>query len=83
MAALCICIFVCLFRYGKLLPSLQARQFSAAIGLSRLMIILGAIEPTIKGENVSEEVIQRQVGQKHTQPPIWQWQVAHKVNTNL
>ncbi|XP_039974305.1 uncharacterized protein si:dkey-122a22.2 isoform X2 [Xiphias gladius] len=46
--------------YGKLLPSLQARQFSAATGLSRMLIILGAIEPTIKGENVSEEVIQRQ-----------------------
>ena len=49
------------FRYGKLLPSLQARQFSAATGLSRLLIIMGAIEPTIKGDNVSEEVIQRQV----------------------
>ncbi|XP_022059918.1 uncharacterized protein si:dkey-122a22.2 [Acanthochromis polyacanthus] len=46
--------------YGKLLPSLQARQFSAATGLSRMLIILGAIEPTIKGQNVSEEVIQRQ-----------------------
>ncbi|XP_030014356.1 uncharacterized protein LOC115435885 isoform X2 [Sphaeramia orbicularis] len=46
--------------YGKLLPSLQARQFSAATGLSRMLIILGAIEPTIRGENVSEEVIQRQ-----------------------
>lgn len=41
------------------------------------MIILGAIEPTIKGENVSEEVIQRQVGQKHTQPHVLQWQVSH------
>ncbi|XP_050931927.1 uncharacterized protein si:dkey-122a22.2 isoform X2 [Lates calcarifer] len=48
--------------YGKLLPSFQARQFSAATGLSRMLIILGAIEPTIKGENVSEEVIQRQDG---------------------
>ncbi|KAM3614444.1 uncharacterized protein V6R79_014452 [Siganus canaliculatus] len=46
--------------YGKLLPSLQAKQFSAATGLSRLLIILGAIEPTVQGENVSEEVIQRQ-----------------------
>lgn len=54
------------FRYGKLLPTLQAKQFSAATGLSRLLIILGVIEPTIKGENVSEEVIQRQVSQIHT-----------------
>ncbi|XP_026150106.1 uncharacterized protein LOC113122770 [Mastacembelus armatus] len=46
--------------YGKLLPSLQARQFSAATGLSRMLIILGVIEPTIKGENVLEDVIQRQ-----------------------
>ncbi|KAM6995595.1 uncharacterized protein LKV04_007774 [Tautogolabrus adspersus] len=47
--------------YGKLLPSLQVRQFSAATGLSRMLIILGAIEPTIKGgENVSEEFMQRQ-----------------------
>ncbi|KAM4736171.1 uncharacterized protein FYW61_006425 isoform 2-T2 [Anableps anableps] len=46
--------------YGKLLPSLQARQFSAATGLSRVLIILGAIEPMLQGENVSEEVIQRQ-----------------------
>lgn len=46
--------------YGKLLPSIQAKQFSAATGLSRMLIILGAIEPTVKGHNVSEEVIQRQ-----------------------
>lgn len=57
-------VFVVL-RYSKVLPSLQARQFSAATGLSRLLIILGVIEPTIKGENVSEEVIQRQVRQMH------------------
>ncbi|MEQ2185592.1 hypothetical protein GOODEAATRI_019802, partial [Goodea atripinnis] len=49
------------YAYGKLLPLLQARQFSAATGLSRMLIILGAIEPTLKGENLSEEVIQRQV----------------------
>ncbi|XP_061572006.1 uncharacterized protein si:dkey-122a22.2 [Cololabis saira] len=46
--------------YGELLSSLQARQFSAATGLSRILIILGVIQPTIKGENVSEEVVQRQ-----------------------
>uniref|UniRef100_A0A3B4F2G7 Uncharacterized LOC102201732 n=1 Tax=Pundamilia nyererei TaxID=303518 RepID=A0A3B4F2G7_9CICH len=46
--------------YGKVVPSFQAKQFSAATGLSRMLIILGAIEPTVKGENVSEEVIQRQ-----------------------
>ncbi|XP_034554272.1 uncharacterized protein si:dkey-122a22.2 [Notolabrus celidotus] len=46
--------------YGKLLPSLQARQFSAATGWSRMLLILGAIEPTITGENFSEEFMQRQ-----------------------
>ncbi|KAJ0000096.1 hypothetical protein NQD34_011938 [Periophthalmus magnuspinnatus] len=46
--------------YGKLVPSLQAKQFCAATGLSRMLIILGALEPTVRGQNVSEEVIQRQ-----------------------
>lgn len=46
--------------YGKLVPSLQAKQFSAATGLSRMLIILGAIGPTVNGDNVSEEAIQRQ-----------------------
>lgn len=56
-------VVLVVLRYSKVLPSLQAKQFSAATGLSRLLLILGVIEPTIKGENVSEEVIQRQVGQ--------------------
>ncbi|XP_040020972.2 uncharacterized protein LOC120810476 isoform X1 [Gasterosteus aculeatus] len=46
--------------YGKLLPSLQARQFSAATGLSRMLLILGVIQPTLTELNVSEDVIQRQ-----------------------
>ncbi|CAJ1061909.1 uncharacterized protein si:dkey-122a22.2 [Xyrichtys novacula] len=46
--------------YGKLLPSLQVKQFSAATGLSRMLIILGAIEPNIQGENLPEEFVQRQ-----------------------
>lgn len=62
-----------------MLPSLQAKQFSAATGLSRLLIIMGAIEPTIKGENVSEEVIQRQVRltahthMKYVHKPLIEW----------
>lgn len=55
-----LCLFTC-FRYGRLLPSLQVRQFSAATGLSRMLIILGAMEPVLKGENLTEEVMQRQV----------------------
>ncbi|XP_030225982.1 uncharacterized protein si:dkey-122a22.2 [Gadus morhua] len=46
--------------YGKLLPSLQARQFSAATGLSRMLIILGVMEPAITGDGVAEDVVQRQ-----------------------
>ncbi|XP_058504125.1 uncharacterized protein si:dkey-122a22.2 [Solea solea] len=46
--------------YGKLLPSFQTRQFSAATGLSRMLIILGAMEPAVNGEGVTEEVVQRQ-----------------------
>ncbi|CAL1610545.1 unnamed protein product [Knipowitschia caucasica] len=48
------------FWYGKLLPSLQAKQFSAATGLSRMLIILGILEPTVTGPDVSEEVTQLQ-----------------------
>lgn len=59
-------VVLVVLRYSKVLPSLQAKQFSAATGLSRLLLILGVIEPTIKGENVSEEVIQRQVRQTRT-----------------
>lgn len=46
--------------YGKLLPSLQARQFSAATGVSRMMIILGVMEPAITGEDISEDLVRRQ-----------------------
>lgn len=65
----CLRLHVCC-RYLKLLPSLQARQFSAATGLSRLLIILGAMEPPLsRGGNVSEEVTQRQVGENtHVTP---------------
>lgn len=46
--------------YGKLLPSLQARQFSAATGLSRMFIIMGFMEPLVIGEDVAVDVVQRQ-----------------------
>ncbi|KAL4616990.1 hypothetical protein GN956_G22133 [Arapaima gigas] len=46
--------------YSQLVPSLQAMQFSAATGLSRIFIILGWMHPAIEGENVSEDLIQRQ-----------------------
>ncbi|XP_036395278.1 uncharacterized protein si:dkey-122a22.2 isoform X2 [Megalops cyprinoides] len=46
--------------YTHLVPSLQAMQFSAATGLNRMLIILGMMEPAIKGETVSEDMIQRQ-----------------------
>lgn len=56
-----ISVCVCSFRFGKLLPSFQAGQFSAAAGISRLLIILGALHPTVEGDGVPEDVVQRQV----------------------
>uniref|UniRef100_A0A672SVP1 Si:dkey-122a22.2 n=1 Tax=Sinocyclocheilus grahami TaxID=75366 RepID=A0A672SVP1_SINGR len=49
------------FWYSHLVPSLQMMQFSAAAGLSRLLIILGVLKPVIQGGDVSEELLQRQV----------------------
>nr|XP_055067065.1 uncharacterized protein si:dkey-122a22.2 isoform X1 [Misgurnus anguillicaudatus] len=46
--------------YSHLIPSLQMMQFSAAAGLSRLLIIVGLLKPVIQGENISEELGQRQ-----------------------
>ncbi|KAJ8353794.1 hypothetical protein SKAU_G00213610 [Synaphobranchus kaupii] len=46
--------------YTNLVPSLQVMQFSAATGLSRMLIILGLMEPAMKGEGVSEDMVQRQ-----------------------
>ncbi|TRY93977.1 hypothetical protein DNTS_021128 [Danionella cerebrum] len=46
--------------YSQLVPSLQMMQFSAAAGLSRLLIILGVLKPLFQGTNVSEELLQRQ-----------------------
>ncbi|KAJ7985601.1 hypothetical protein DPEC_G00353760 [Dallia pectoralis] len=46
--------------YSQLVPSLQAMQFSAATGISRILIILGFLKPTIRGENIAEDLIQRQ-----------------------
>lgn len=48
------------FWYSQLVPSLQMMQFSAAAGLSRLLIILGVLKPLIQGEHISEELLQRQ-----------------------
>nr|XP_023667267.1 uncharacterized protein LOC111843711 [Paramormyrops kingsleyae] len=46
--------------YSQLVPYLQMMQLAAATGLTRIFIILGWIHPAIKGEMVSEDVIQRQ-----------------------
>ncbi|XP_056122200.1 uncharacterized protein si:dkey-122a22.2 isoform X1 [Rhinichthys klamathensis goyatoka] len=48
------------FWYSHLVPSLQMMQFSAAAGLSRLLIILGMLKPLIQGDGVSEEILQLQ-----------------------
>ncbi|XP_061072032.1 uncharacterized protein si:dkey-122a22.2 isoform X1 [Conger conger] len=46
--------------YTQLVPSLQVLQFSAATGLNRMFIILGLMEPAMKGEGVPEDLLQRQ-----------------------
>ncbi|KAM6967626.1 uncharacterized protein FYW47_006361 [Aplochiton taeniatus] len=46
--------------YSQLVPSLQAMQFSAATGVSRMLIILGVMQPAIRGEDISEELTRRQ-----------------------
>ncbi|MGH0147638.1 UNVERIFIED_CONTAM: hypothetical protein FKN15_011754, partial [Acipenser sinensis] len=46
--------------YKELVPYLQTLQFSAASGLSRLLLIAGWMQPPITGENISEDLIRRQ-----------------------
>lgn len=46
--------------YRHTVPSLQAMQLSAATGLSRLLIILGVLQPAVTGDHVSEDLLQRQ-----------------------
>ncbi len=67
-------LFVYLYRYSHLVPSLQMMQFSAAAGLSRLLIILGVLKPVFQGGDVSEELIQRQVSpQTPSEPTDMSW----------
>ncbi|XP_016095713.1 uncharacterized protein [Sinocyclocheilus grahami] len=62
------------FWYSHLVPSLQMMQFSAAAGLSRLLIILGVLKPVIQGGDVSEELLQRQVSpQTPSEPAHSSW----------
>ncbi|KAG9338241.1 hypothetical protein JZ751_026046 [Albula glossodonta] len=46
--------------YTNLVPSLQVMQFSAATGLNRMFIILGLMQPALRGEGVSQVLEQRQ-----------------------
>ncbi|KAL7840290.1 hypothetical protein AOLI_G00256130 [Acnodon oligacanthus] len=46
--------------YTHLVPTLQMMQLSAAAGVSRLLLILGLLQPTLRGDDVAEEVVQRQ-----------------------
>ncbi|KAI5092321.1 hypothetical protein C0J45_17952 [Silurus meridionalis] len=46
--------------YTNLVPSLQMMQFSAATGVSRLLLILRLLEPSFGGDDFSGEVLQRQ-----------------------
>ncbi|XP_037390041.1 uncharacterized protein si:dkey-122a22.2 isoform X2 [Pygocentrus nattereri] len=46
--------------YTHLVPTLQMMQLSAAAGVSRLLLILGLLQPTLRGDDVTEAVVQRQ-----------------------
>ncbi|XP_069776389.1 uncharacterized protein [Narcine bancroftii] len=46
--------------YKELIPYHQIVQFSAAIGLNRMLLITGLLQPSITGDNVSEEFVMRQ-----------------------
>lgn len=61
--------YVYVDRYSHLVPSLQMMQFSAAAGLSRLLIILGMLKPLIQGDGVSEEILQLQVSPQGPSEP--------------
>lgn len=46
--------------YEKLMSSFQTLQFSAAVGFSRIALILGLMKPPMKHEQVSQKVLARQ-----------------------
>ncbi|XP_038051976.1 uncharacterized protein LOC119724816 [Patiria miniata] len=48
------------FWFDHLLPSFQSLQLSAAIGLSRIVLLLGLMEQPITGQVIPEKVVLRQ-----------------------
>ncbi|XP_072105988.1 uncharacterized protein [Mobula birostris] len=46
--------------YKELISYHQILQFSAAIGLNRMLLITGLLQPAITGENISSEFVMRQ-----------------------
>ncbi|XP_038665907.1 uncharacterized protein si:dkey-122a22.2 isoform X1 [Scyliorhinus canicula] len=46
--------------YKELLSYHQTQQFSAAIGLNRMLLIAGLVQPPVMGENISEDFMRRQ-----------------------
>ncbi|XP_055489462.1 uncharacterized protein si:dkey-122a22.2 isoform X1 [Leucoraja erinacea] len=46
--------------YNELILHHQIRQFSAAIGLNRMLLITGLLQPAMTGENISKEFVMRQ-----------------------
>ncbi|GCC30688.1 hypothetical protein chiPu_0009142 [Chiloscyllium punctatum] len=46
--------------YNELLSYHQTLQFFAALGLNRMLLIAGLMEPAEKGENISEDFMRRQ-----------------------
>uniref|UniRef100_UPI00398EB777 uncharacterized protein n=1 Tax=Pristiophorus japonicus TaxID=55135 RepID=UPI00398EB777 len=46
--------------YKELISYHQTLQFSAAIGLNRMLLIAGLMQPPVTGENISEDFMRRQ-----------------------
>ncbi|XP_078396198.1 uncharacterized protein LOC144679568 isoform X1 [Cetorhinus maximus] len=46
--------------YEELLSYHQTRQFSAAVGLNRMLLISGLMQPPVMGANISEDFMRRQ-----------------------
>ncbi|XP_060680301.1 uncharacterized protein si:dkey-122a22.2 isoform X2 [Hemiscyllium ocellatum] len=46
--------------YNELLSYHQTLQFFAALGLNRMLLIAGLMQPAVKGENISEDFMRRQ-----------------------
>ena len=58
------------FRYGQLLPSAQTLQLAAAVGVTRLALVLGLMEVPVQAPELEANVTMRQVGREESMLPV-------------